>query len=103
MDFIQSRDLGYRRDHLIHFTTPSPKDTTARHLTGAFVGGLKNIPGVIDAASYGHDLLGRHGSIGGVSWPGKDPNTDFDFANIEIGYNFLETAGIRLKEGRNFS
>lgn len=103
MAFIQSRDLGYRRDHLIHFATPSPKDTAARHFTGAFVMGLKNIPGVVEAASYGHDLLGRHGSIGGVSWPGKNPNTEFDFANIEIGYNFLETAGIRLKEGRNFS
>ncbi|HEY4336521.1 MAG TPA: ABC transporter permease [Puia sp.] len=103
MDFIQSRDLGYRRDHLIHFVTPSPKDTATRHFTGGFVRGLKNIPGVADAAMYGHDLLGRHGTIGGVSWPGKNPNTEFDFANIEIGYNFLETAGIHLKEGRNFS
>jgi len=103
MDYIQSRDLGYRRDHLLHFVTPSPKDTAIRHFTGGFVSGLKNIPGVVNAAMYGHDLLGRHGSIGGVSWPGKNPNTEFDFANIEIGYNFLETAGIRLKEGRNFS
>ena len=103
MAFIQTRDLGYRRDHLVHFATPSPKDTTTRPLTGAFVRGLKNIPGVVDAAPYGHDLLGRHGSIGGVSWPGKNPNTEFDFANIEVGYNFLETVGIRLKEGRNFS
>jgi len=28
---------------------------------------------------------------------------DIDFANLEVGYNFLETAGIKLKEGRNFS
>jgi predicted permease len=103
MDYVQSRDLGYRRDHLIHFVTPSPKDTVTRHFTSGFVRGLKNIPGVADAAMFGHDLLGRHGSIGGVSWPGKNSNTEFDFANIEIGYNFLETVGIRLKEGRNFS
>jgi len=103
MAFIQSRDLGYRRDHLVHFKIPSPKDSLARTATVAFVQGLRNIPGVVDAAPYGHDLLGRHGSIGGVSWPGKNANTEFDFANIEVGYNFLETAGIRLKEGRNFS
>ncbi|HEY1216760.1 MAG TPA: ABC transporter permease, partial [Bryobacteraceae bacterium] len=103
MAFIQSRDLGYRRDHLIHFRMPAPKDSLARTATVAFVRGLKDIPGVVDAAAFGHDLLGRHGSIGGVSWPGKDANTEFDFANIEVGYNFLETVGIRLKEGRNFS
>jgi ABC-type antimicrobial peptide transport system permease subunit len=103
MAFIQSRDLGYRRDHLIHFKMPSPKDSAATTATVAFVRGLKSIPGVIDAAPYSHDLLGRHGGIGGVSWPGKNANTDFEFANIEVGYNFLETAGIRLKEGRNFS
>jgi ABC-type antimicrobial peptide transport system permease subunit len=26
-----------------------------------------------------------------------------DFANIEVGYNFLQTVGIKLKEGRNVS
>jgi ABC-type antimicrobial peptide transport system permease subunit len=103
MAFIQSRDLGYNRDHLIHFKVQAPKDSLARIATVSFVQGLKNIPGVVEAAPFGHDLLGHHGSIGGVSWPGKDPSQEFDFANIEVGYNFLETVGIRLKEGRNFS
>jgi len=105
MAFIQSRDLGYQRDHLIHFRMPDPKDSDSltRMATVEFVRGLKDIPGVVDAASYSHNLLGRHGSIGGVSWPGKNPNNEFDFANIEVGYNFLETVGIRLKAGRNFS
>jgi len=105
MAFIQSRDLGYKRDHLIHFKMPDPQDTDSLSKTAIvdFVRRLKEIPGVVDAASYSHNLLGRHGTIGGVSWPGKNPTTEFDFANIEIGYNFLETVGIRLKEGRNFS
>jgi ABC-type antimicrobial peptide transport system permease subunit len=103
MAFIQSRDLGYNRDHLIHFKVPTPKDSLARTATVSFVRGLKNIPGVVEAAPYSHDLLGHHGGIGGVSWPGKNPNQEFDFANIEVGYNFLETVGIRLKQGRNFS
>jgi putative ABC transport system permease protein len=38
-----------------------------------------------------------------VKWPGKDMKTDIDFANIEVGYNFLETAGIKLTAGRNVS
>jgi hypothetical protein len=69
----------------------------------SFVKELNTIPGVVSAGGFGHDLLGNHGGIGGVSWPGKDPHRDIDFANIEIGYNFLETVGVKLKAGRYFS
>lgn len=70
---------------------------------GTFVKELGNIPGIVNASSYGHNLMGDHGIIGGLHWPGKDPSLNMDFANIEVGYNFLETAGIKLKAGRNFS
>jgi ABC-type antimicrobial peptide transport system permease subunit len=69
----------------------------------SFVNELKNIPGVVSAASYYHNLLGEHGGIGGFQWPGKNPNQDIDFANLEVGYGFIETVGIKMKEGRNFS
>ncbi|HMG67617.1 MAG TPA: FtsX-like permease family protein, partial [Chitinophagaceae bacterium] len=57
----------------------------------------------IHAASYYHNLMGDHGGIGGFQWPGKDPTKDIDFANLEVGSGFLETVGIRIKEGRYFS
>ena len=42
-------------------------------------------------------------AIGGFQWPGKDPGKDIEFANLEVGYNFIETLGIEIKEGRSFS
>jgi putative ABC transport system permease protein len=70
----------------------------------SFVEELKNIPGVISAGSYAHNLTGDHGGIGGFQWPGKDPATeDIDFANLEVGKGFLETVGIKMKEGHYFS
>jgi putative ABC transport system permease protein len=68
-----------------------------------FINELKNIPGVSNASSYYHNLTGDHGGIDGFEWPGKEPNTDIEFANLEVGYNFLETVGIKVKEGWNFS
>ncbi len=101
--YIQSRDLGYSRDHVIHFEIPLAQDSAKIMAAASFVKELGNIPGVVSAGSFSHDLMGNHGEIGGLKWPGKDPNLNLDFANIEIGYNFLETAGIRLVAGRNFS
>jgi len=46
--------------------------------------------------------MGDHGKLADFI-AGKDPNLKMDFANIEVGYNFLETVGIKLKAGRNFS
>jgi putative ABC transport system permease protein len=103
MSFIQSRNLGYSRDHVVHFEIPLEMDSAKISAAISFVNELKQMPGVVNAASYYHNLIGDHGSIGGFQWPGKDPTKEFDFANLEVGPNFLETMNIKIKEGRNFS
>jgi putative ABC transport system permease protein len=101
--YIQSRDLGYNRDHVIDFNIPIRMDSAYLVHAASFVKELNNIPGVVSAGSHSHNLTGDHGGISGVQWPGKDPNLDIEFANIEIGTNFLQTVGIKLKAGRYFS
>lgn len=103
VSYIQSRDLGYDRDHVIDFPIPIKMDSAYLLHAASFVNELNNIPGVVSAGSHSHNLTGDHGGISGVSWQGKDPKLDINFANIEIGANFLQTIGIRLKEGRYFS
>jgi len=98
--YIQSRNLGYNRDHLIHFEMPVERDSVKLAAAVSFVKELGNLPGVASASTMAHDLMGNHGEIGGLTWPGKDPNLVIDFANIEVGYNFLETVGIKLVAGR---
>jgi putative ABC transport system permease protein len=103
VQYIQSRDLGYNRENIIHFEIPIEMDSTKLVAAASFVKELGNIPGVVSAGSYSHDLTGHHGAIGGFQWPGKNPNTDIEFANLEMGSHFLETAGIKIKQGRGFS
>jgi hypothetical protein len=76
-------------------------DSVSLGSASAFINELKSIPGVINVSSYYHNLTGGHGSIGDFQWPGKDPNTNIDFVNLEVGENFAETVGIELKEGRH--
>jgi putative ABC transport system permease protein len=101
--YIQSKNLGYNRDHLVHFEIPLVDKKASMSAGSAFVEELRGIPGVLSAGSFAHNLMGQHGSIGGVQWPGKDPDKNIDFANLEMGSNFLQTAGIDIAEGRNFS
>ncbi|HTE29803.1 MAG TPA: ABC transporter permease, partial [Chryseolinea sp.] len=103
LHFIQSKNLGYSRDHIIHFDIPLENDSAQLVAASTFVQSLNRITGVVSASSYYHNLTGDHGMIAGFEWPGKTPGMDIEFSNLEVGYNFLETAGIRMKEGRNFS
>lgn len=101
--FIQSKDLGYQRDHLMHFEIPLEFDSVKMSAAADFVRSLNKISGVKNASSYYHNLTGDHGGISDFTWPGKDPDQVIDFANLEVGQNFLQTTGITLKEGRHFS
>ncbi len=103
MRYIHSKDLGYSRENVIDFSIPLDMDSA--HLSAAtfFINELKEIPGVVHVGSFYHNLNGDHGAIGGFQWPGKDPSKDITFANLEVGNGFLQTAGIKIKEGRNFS
>src|SRR5690606_24038013 len=41
--------------------------------------------------------------VDGIQWPGKDPNLTVSFADAVVGYDFVETLHLQLKEGRDFS
>jgi putative ABC transport system permease protein len=103
IQFIQNQNLGYNRDHIIHFEIPLEMDSLKLKTAEAFLGEVKNIPGVVNASSYYHNLTGQHGAISGFEWPGKPAGTDIEFSNLEVGYNFMETTGMTLREGRFFT
>ncbi|GGH69606.1 ABC transporter permease [Filimonas zeae] len=103
LDYIQSKNLGYNRAHIIHFEIPLTEDAAILSRAQQFISELGTVAGVTQASSYYHNLTGDHGGIGGLEWPGKAPAQDISFANLEVGEGFLQTMGIRLKEGRYFS
>ena len=65
--------------------------------------GSTGYPGVTNASTYYHNLTGDHGGIGGLEWEGKNVAKDIDFANLEVGFNFIETVGIQMKDGIPFN
>ncbi|TDX01936.1 ABC transporter permease [Dinghuibacter silviterrae] len=102
LHYIQTRDLGYSRDHVIDFPVPVSDSLSERHAI-SFLNEVQNLPGVVSAGSHHHDFNGGHGGIGGFDWPGKKPGQELTFANLEVGTGFMRTMGIRMKEGRYMS
>jgi len=100
MQYIQQKKLGYNRNNIIRFEIPMAADSVGFASSSAFINELKSLSGVLNVSSYYHNLTGSHGSISDFDWPGKDPGNNIDFVNLEVGDNFPQTVGIRIKKGR---
>lgn len=99
MHFIQATDAGYNKTSVLRLAA----DGNIKGRETPFIDALKNIPGVVNASSTYHKMIGRGYSHGGMQWQGKDAGTDIIFEAFEVGYDFIETMGMKMQEGRSFS
>jgi len=99
IDFVQTKNLGYNKDHLIRLPIEGRVETTLE----TFLNEVKRVPGVTNASSISHSLLGRNNNTSGLEWEGKNPEDLILFENIRVNQDILETLGIELLEGRSFS
>lgn len=97
--FIHTKNLGYNKDNIIVFQ----KEGKLNKNLETFLQGLKNISGVINTSTNEHDLVGNHGSTGGLSWEGKKPDERINFVKLEQGYDWIELMGVEMAEGRSYS
>lgn len=99
MQFIQNTEAGYDKNNILRLSA----EGNIRDKEEAFIADLKNIPGVVNASSTYHKMIGRGYNHTGMEWQGKDPNNDITFEAFEVGYDFIETMGMKMKDGRSFS
>jgi putative ABC transport system permease protein len=99
IDFVQTKNLGYKKENLIQV----PIEGKAKTNLETFIEEIKKVPGVVDASSIGHSLLGRNNNTSGLKWEGKDPEANILFENVRVNYGLIEALGIDFVEGRSFS
>jgi len=97
--FIQSTNPGYNKDNIVRFYS----EGSIQGKEDQFIAEMKKIPGVINASFTFNNMIGRNFGVWGISWEGKDPNEDIYFEGFGAGYDFIETMGMQMKEGRSFS
>ena len=101
IEFVQTKNLGYEKDNILLFGKEGLLRETEKLST--FLKETRNLRGIADASSIGHDMTGHNGGTYGVQWPGKNPDDKTEFENVSVNYGMIEMLGIKIKEGRTFS
>ena len=99
IQFIQNTDPGYNKNNILRLAA----EGNLHDKQDVFIAELKNIPGVNNASATNHRMVGHNYATGGLNWPGKPDNDETYFEGFEVGYDFVETMGMHIKDGRNFS
>ncbi|MBO3697515.1 ABC transporter permease [Roseivirga sp. E12] len=100
IEFTQKKSLGYDRESILTFrergaTYQDPQP---------FFNELMKIPGVLGAANMSGDFLTADDNNSGFSWiEGTKDDDNHLFKSPKVGYNFIETLGLEILEGRSFS
>lgn len=113
IQFIKEKQLGYDRDNVISFQFKGEvydnwsglQDGKSNETFYRFMEQLRKTPGIQTAStiSFGN-LLDKIAGQSGVSWKGQtEEEKGISFKSPVVGYDFIETMGIQLKEGRTFS
>ena len=95
IEFVQSKNLGYNRDHVIYFNTENMSD--------AFVSEVKNIPGVLQVGGGNLEVGKPLGGTNGIDWEGKSPDDKTFFSIKWVSYYLIETLGMEIIAGKSFS
>ncbi|WP_229311075.1 ABC transporter permease [Larkinella soli] len=99
MEYVRSKNLGYDRENLIYI--PIEGELTQKF--ARFREEAGHLPGIRSVSKMKESPTGIGHHTGDIFWEGKDPNLIISFANTAVGYDFLKTMNLQLKEGRDFS
>ena len=99
VQFIQSTNPGYNKDNIVRLDS----EGSIQGNEDQFIVEMKKIPGVVNGTYTFNNMIGRNYGVYGLGWEGKNPNEDIYFEGFGAGYDFIETMGMQMKEGRSFS
>ncbi|MEP2346865.1 MAG: ABC transporter permease, partial [Algoriphagus sp.] len=95
MAFIQNQNLGYNQSHLVQINASGVGPSQLN----SFLAELRKSPGVENAASLSHPLIGLNSSTIGLTWEGKNPDEQVKFENVAVNMELIETMGFELVDG----
>jgi len=98
MAYTQSKHLGYDRDNLIYL--PVEGEMTRNY--PLFKEQANKLAGITNVSIMKETptVIGHHKTD--VEWQGKDPNLFTSFSDAAVGYDFVKTLKLKIKEGRDF-
>jgi putative ABC transport system permease protein len=99
LEYIQNKKLGYDKDHVIYMRI----GMNAVRYYEPFKREALTSPDILGIGWSGQLPAYIVNSTSSVNWPGKDPNESILMHNTAVDYDFIETMGMEIVAGRNFS
>lgn len=99
MNYVRDKDLGYEKEHVLYI--PLVHDYTRQAYESLKARWLSNPQ--IDQVSASQVRPSSIGWSSSAEWEGKDPEDSEDIYHNRVDLDYIETLGIQLKEGRDFS
>jgi len=100
IQYVQSKNLGMDKDNVVYFGEEGSLEQNAK----VFLEEINAIQGVVNAATTSQNIIGTDINMtAGLVWTGNQEERRSRFNELRIGYNFIETMDMKIKEGRSFS
>jgi putative ABC transport system permease protein len=98
LDYIRHKDIGLDRDHVVTISM----NRELREAYRSFKNEIKRYPNVINV-SAARRLPTNIGHMNPVYWEGKGPEDYVTMTDASIDYDYFETLGMKIIQGRSFS
>jgi ABC-type antimicrobial peptide transport system permease subunit len=99
LNYIRNKDLGYDKEHVVNI----PLRGGTGHRFPVLKEALLQDPNIRAVTASAASLPFWRWTTDMVDWLGKDPGNDVQVAMNMVSYDFAETYGIDILEGRDFS
>jgi ABC-type antimicrobial peptide transport system permease subunit len=99
INYIKDRPLGYDQENLIDISAAGDLSGKFR----LFSDELSKIPGINNVSAGSDNILQFGSGITGMDWPGKMPGHELSILVTDVQYNWAQTMGIKIIEGRDFN
>lgn len=98
IEHVKNRDMGYDRENLIHVWTNGEIEGNFQTIREALVQ-----TGAVKSVCKSNSPITSIFSDNEIKWPGKVGEERVAFTTIATEYDYVETIGVKLLEGRDFS
>ncbi len=99
LHYMKNRDVGYNKEHLVYI----PMRGQSVRLYTALKDALIRDSRVLSVTGSIHRPSNIVSNSSGADWDGKDPDQVVVIGMSVVDYDYIETVGIELIEGRSFS
>lgn len=99
INYALNKDLGYNKDQLLIVQLEGKLFENF----DVYRAELEQFPEILGVTRSTHSMLGRSSNTGDVTWEGKDPDFTALFEIMRVDHGFIETLGLNLIKGEDFS